>query len=366
MPRRRYQVWISIRMRNLIVGILFIVFVGVGAVAFSFYRFLSVPASTEGPEQIVLVSRGSLHAISKMLEEKGLISSSRWFVIYGRLTGQSTSVRAGEYRLSSTMTPPQILGVITSGRSVSYPLTIPEGYSSYEIAGIFEQKGLTTREKFLSLVREPSFIKTLIGEDQVSLEGYLFPETYMFTKLSSPEEMIKEMVENSLRAYREIPEGGPGGHLTRHRLITLASIIEKETGVPEERGLVSSVFHNRLQKGMMLQTDPTVIYGIWFTTGVWPKNISRQDLLTKTPYNTYTFRGLPPGPISNPGKEAMKAARFPDESSFLYFVSKNDGTHTFTGNLIDHNKAVQSFQLNRKAREGKSWRDQSKKIKAGR
>ena len=167
------------------------------------------------------------------------------------------------------------------------------------------------------------------------------------------------MTDRFHTVYGEVSEGYAGS-LSRHDIVTLASVIEKETGAPQERGIISSVFHNRLNKGMRLQSDPTIIYGYWVVSGEPLKNIRKKDILNPTPYNTYTIRALPVGPIANPGREAIKAAMFPEQSEHLYFVSKNDGTHIFTSTYKDHQKAVRDFQLNRKAREGKSWRDLGK------
>jgi UPF0755 protein len=147
-------------------------------------------------------------------------------------------------------------------------------------------------------------------------------------------------------------------------VITLASVVEKETGAPEERPVIASVFHNRLKKGMRLQSDPTILYGMLMKTGVMTKNIRKKDILAQTPYNTYTVRALPIGPIANPGKEAIKAVLNPGNTDFLYFVSRNDGTHVFSKTYEDHNKAVKAYQLNHRARKGKSWRDLKKRSKA--
>lgn len=168
--------------------------------------------------------------------------------------------------------------------------------------------------------------------------------------------MVARFKEN----YEKVRALG-GNQMKRKDLVTLASIVEKETGAPEERPLISSVFHNRMKINMKLQTDPTTIYGIWEQTGVWDRNISKQDLLTPNRYNTYSFTGLPYGAISNPGFEAMKAAAFPASSEYLFFVSKNDGTHIFSKDLAGHLRGVKDFQLNSKAREGKSWRDLQKR-----
>jgi UPF0755 protein len=167
------------------------------------------------------------------------------------------------------------------------------------------------------------------------------------------------MVERFLQNFAKL-QAMPGWNstrLTRHQLVTLASIVEKETGAPEERPVISSVFHNRLRLNMKLQTDPTVIYGIWEQTGQWNRNISRDDLLAPSKYNTYTFVGLPVGPIANPGYEALLAAGGPAQTEFLFFVSRNDGTHVFSRDYGQHRSAVMQFQIDRAARDGKSWRD---------
>ncbi|HEY1078907.1 MAG TPA: endolytic transglycosylase MltG, partial [Bdellovibrio sp.] len=188
-----------------------------------------------------------------------------------------------------------------------------------------------------------------------------FPETYMLTKFTDTKTLISNMVKRFLYVYNEVaPEAQVLGW-PRHKVVTLASIIEKETGAPEERPLISSVFHNRMQKNMRLQTDPTVIYGKAEQTGKIEINITRADLTTPTRYNTYTITGLPPGPIANPGKEALLAAVKPAASEFLFFVSQNDGTHVFSVDYKGHESAVKRFQLDRKAREGKSWRDLNKR-----
>jgi UPF0755 protein len=200
-------------------------------------------------------------------------------------------------------------------------------------------------------------VREQLGEDLPSLEGYLFPETYLVTKFTGLKGLAKMMTSRFKDVIKQIRQA-PGVNFTRHQLVTLASIVEKETGAPEERPVISSVFHNRLRLGMKLQTDPTVMYGVLDQIQAPIKNITRQHLLTDTRYNTYTRVGLPFGPISNPGKLALQAAGTPDSTDFLYFVSRNDGTHIFSRDYAGHQRAVESFQLNRAAREsGSSWRD---------
>ncbi|MES2854622.1 MAG: endolytic transglycosylase MltG [Bdellovibrionota bacterium] len=334
------------------------------AVAFSAHTYLNAPASSS--EEVVKfeVAPGeTLKSVTKRLEQSGLIRSARLVELYARFIERKADIRVGEYAIRKSATPIEILAIVNSGKSIEYAITIQEGFNIFEIADVVERRGVTTRKEFLDLVRDPVLTKQLTGEDLPSLEGYLFPETYNITKFTNSVALVKMMVsrfnENYARAM-----AGVTTKMTRHEVVTLASIIEKETGAPEERPLISSVFHNRMRIGMRLQTDPTVIYGVWESTGVWNKNISRKDLLAPTRYNTYTNYGLPYGPIANAGLEALRATVRPAQSEFLFFVSRNDGTHVFSKDLKGHVNAVNEFQLNRKARQGKSWRDLQKRNEA--
>jgi UPF0755 protein len=265
----------------------------------------------------------------------------------------------GEYALDRSMTPQEVLGVLVSGKSIQYPITFPEGSNVFEMAAALEAKGLYKAEEFLKAVRDPALIQKLLAIEVSSLEGYLFPETYNVTKFTPMNELIANMVQNFKNAYQTLEAQGSLApvQLARHELVTLASVVEKETGAPEERPLIASVFYNRLQKNMKLQSDPTIIYGIWVETGAYKQNISREDITRATRYNTYTVPRLPFGPIANPGRESLAAVMKPARSEYLYFVSKNDGTHIFTRTYEDHTRAVKDFQLNPAARQGTSWRD---------
>jgi UPF0755 protein len=244
-------------------------------------------------------------------------------------------------------------------------VTVREGENTYEIAADLESKNLVRKEVFLGLCRNPKFLRGVLGPDShaTTIEGYLFPDTYFFNKTMSPEEMIREMVHhfNAIWTPAFDTRAKELG-MSRFQVLTLASIIEKETGAPQERPLISSVFHNRLHKGMKLQSDPTTIYGIWSR---YHGNIHKADLSDPSPYNTYYVPALPVGPISNPGLDSIKAALYPSQSDYLFFVSHNDGTHEFTRSYEEHTNAVKKFQLDPKAREGKSWRDLYKKGKNG-
>ena len=202
-------------------------------------------------------------------------------------------------------------------------------------------KGLAKKEVFLKLCREPKFIASLNVKDPQAktLEGYLYPDTYNFTKVMTAEDMIRQMYRHFVSLWTSaFRHPQPGLSMTRHRIITLASIIEKETGAPNERPLISSVFYNRLKKKMKLQSDPTTIYGIWER---YKGNIHKEDLSVANEYNTYYVPALPAGPIANPGKDSIQAALFPAQSDFLYFVSHNDGPHEFTRSYDEHIAAVQ-------------------------
>ncbi len=324
--------------------------------------FLKTAPSSQANEIIYEVKTGSsFMAIANDLKDKGLITNAKYFNYYARFKNQRNHVKAGEYQLFTNMTPDRVLAVITSGKSIARAFTVSEGLSTYEIALLYEKQGYGSAKEFFALTRDKQFISEVLGEPLESLEGYLFPETYMLTKYTNTKKLISNMVKRFLTVYEDVKTQDKVGWMNRQQIVTLASIIEKETGAPEERPLISSVFHNRLNQKMKLQTDPTVIYGKAETLGRIVISISRADLRQPTRYHTYVIPALPPGPIANPGKEALLAAVNPAQSQYLFFVSQNDGTHIFSENYKDHHNAVKKFQLDRKAREGKSWRDLQKR-----
>lgn len=339
-----------------------ILVIALAAVGIETFRFLaSGPGKSE--EQVVFeVPAGtSLRAVAQELENKGLVSNTLKFRILAKLTGQGARVKHGEYALNKGMTPQEILSVLVSGRSIQYAVTFPEGSNIYEMAAILEAKGLYKRDDFLKAVKDPKNIQELLGIEVSSLEGYLFPETYNVTRFTPLRELLQTMVQNFKVVYgsleNEMKAKGQSVPLSRHELVTLASMVEKETGAPEERPMIASVFYNRLKKNMKLQSDPTIIYSFWVETGAYKQNISKEDILHLSHYNTYVVSRLPFGPIANPGREALTAAMMPVKSENLYFVSRNQGTHIFTRTYEDHLKAVREFQMDSSAREGKSWRD---------
>jgi UPF0755 protein len=339
------------------------------SLAFFSYQFLRTGYSSDQTLVLFDVNPGqSMPIVAQNLENAKLIKSAKLFNLYSRFRQMNPKLKRGEYALHAAMTPDEVLAVITSGKSVARNFTIAEGLNMWDIATLLEKNGYGTRAEALALFKDQAFIQSMLGEKLESLEGYLFPETYKVTKFDSQKDIVTQMVRRFLTVYAEIQpdiqlfnQTYPHRKWTRNQLVTFASIVEKETGAKHERPLVASVFHNRLDKNMRLQTDPTVLYGIAAIKGEMPNNITKKDLLTPTRHNTYTNYGLPVTPISNPGKEALQASLKPATSKFLYFVSHNDGTHQFSENLEAHNAAVKTFQIDPKARAGKSWRDLGKK-----
>jgi UPF0755 protein len=343
----------------LAIGLLVLLVAGlVKSSGFIWFAFAPAKPNSQESKIIEVHKRQSPNEITQILHQDGIISDSLSFVLLGRITRQWGRLKAGEYKVSPAMSPIEILSVITSGISIAHPLTIREGENMYEIATELQAKGLVQKDEFLDLCKDKEFIATLgfgAGNTPATLEGFLYPDTYFFNKTMTTEDMIRRMVKRFDSAWgAEQTKLAKQMGFTQLQVITLASIIEKETGVASERPLVSSVFHNRLKKKMRLQSDPTTIYGLGES---YKGNIHKNDLATKNPYNTYTIPGLPIGPIGNPGKEAIDAALSPAKSDYLFFVSHNDGTHQFSETLKQHNDAVKKFQMDRKAREGKSWRD---------
>ena len=331
--------------------------------AFFGFQLLKMPVGDAQDEIVFEVPpKATLPQIAQELQKKRLIRNAKIFRYYVRFKGEAAKIKTGEYALNQSMSPDEIVSILVSGKSKARSLTVAEGLNIYDIAALFERAGIASAEEVYELVRDKNFIQETLGEEVSSLEGYLYPETYKYTKYEDARSILTQMVKRFLSVWNSdiAPQAQKLGW-TRHQVVTFASIVEKETGASFERPLVSSVFHNRLVKKMRLQTDPTVLYGMALQQKKMPTNISRNDLLTPTPYNSYTNFGLPPGPIANPGREALLATLNPQKTNYLYFVSQNNGTHVFSETLQQHNKAVQAYQMNAKARANKSWRDLNQK-----
>jgi UPF0755 protein len=285
----------------------------------------------------------SLQAIAQLLTQEGIIHDPYKFLILAWCKGLGKKIQWGDFELYAGIPPSVLLNYLTTGKTILKRITIPEGFTLQQIARRLSEENLVDEKEFLASAHDPQFIKAL-GIDGQSLEGYLFPDTYVFNRGMSSQTIQERMV---LR-FKEVLTGlqekeGNSDHLNTKKIVVLASIVEKESGLQIERPLIASVFFNRLKRGMALQSDPTVIYGIKDFDG----DLTKKNLRTSTAYNTYLKSGLPPGPIANPGKDALRAVISPAESDYLYFVSKNDGSHFFSKTLKDHNRAVARYQLSR-------------------
>ncbi len=323
------------------------------------YWFLSYRSGIAEDVVLIDVAPGrSFTHISEDLAQQELVASAWGFRLYARFKGVDRQLKVAEYELHRGMSPLEILNTLTSGKGKSYSITIPEGTNLFEVAAALAAKGFGAKSQFLELFQSKALARELLKADVEDFEGYLYPETYFFSKYTTPKEILRALVARFEIVFRSLPKNSRSG-LTPHQIVTLASVVEKETGASQERPLIASVFFNRLRLGMKLQSDPTIIYGIWRETGQEIKNIRRRDILSPTAYNTYTVSALPKGPIANPGREALQAVIQPAESDYIYFVSRNDGTHVFSKTLQEHNQAVKAFQLDSKARMGKSWRQLS-------
>jgi UPF0755 protein len=306
-------------------------------------RWALAPLDPAGSDAVFVVAPGeSLPAIAARLEQSGLVRDRRVVEVVGRCNDLASRLQAGEYRLSAAQGPAQILDRIANGDVITHEVAFPEGITATEFAARLAEAGLAEREAFLAIVRDAETARAL-GVEGATLEGYLFPETYRFPRGMPPLEIARTMVGQFQRVWTELEPRARERGLTMRDTVTLASIVEKETGVPDERPLIAAVFLNRLRRGMRLETDPTVIYGIPDFDG----NLRRRDLENAAnPYNTYRIAGLPPGPIANPGAHALRAVVEPAKNDFLYFVSRNDGSHTFSRTYAEHLIAVNRYQRN--------------------
>ena len=306
--------------------------------------YANQPAAVKTAEKAVMVLPGQgFKAFAQRLHQDGIIEHPSKFELLARFKGDDKIIKAGEYTLSSTMPPSTILSILVNGKVRLHKFTVPEGYNLKQIAALVSKSGYATDDDFLKAATNAALVHAM-EIDAETFEGYLFPDTYRFPKGSSPETIISTMVKRFWSVFKpEWKNRAKTLKLSIHQVATLASLIEKETGAAFERPLIASVFHSRLKRRMRLESDPTVIYGLKDYNG----NITRKHLSMPTPYNTYTISGLPPGPIASAGIDAIKAALYPADTQFLYFVSKKDGTHQFSTNFKDHSRAVKKYQLRR-------------------
>lgn len=290
--------------------------------------------------------------INHRLAQQKLIVNPRLFYHYVRHHGRLNQVRAGRFPLKAHATMAEVYQALFDGPILADKVIIPEGKNLYEIAQILEKNNITTADEFIAAAKDPNLVAQL-NIDGPSVEGYLYPDTYQFAHHTPARAVITAMKARFDQVAAEL-NNLHHPQLSPQEVVILASIVEKETGAGHERPMIAGVFLNRLAKKMRLQSDPTTIYGIFES---FNGNLRRKDLETYTPYNTYRIPRLPLGPIANPGKASLAAVLHPADHAYLYFVSNNDGTHTFSQTFKEHDQAVTRLQKSRKARQGKSWRD---------
>jgi UPF0755 protein len=321
---------------------LFAILLAIGAGWF-FWRAVRTPyKGFAAPSTRVEVRRGqNTSSILESLRKAGVIRDQWIPLIYMKLVRRSDSLKAGVYEFKEPLAPVDVIDKLVRGDVVLKTVTIREGLDRFAIAKIFSAEGLGTEKEWNDATGEPDLIRD-IAPDAQSLEGYLFPDTYKFDPGTPATVIVKAMVANFRKNWgSEIAFINTG--LNPHQTVTLASIVETEARLPQERPIVASVYFNRINKRMLLGADPTVIYALKLA-GRWDGNIRKADLQMPSPYNTYKTPGLPPGPIANPGLASLRAAAAPASTPYLYFVARNDGSHVFATNHVDHTRNVEKYQ----------------------
>ena len=340
-------------------GAALLLLVATATMTIRFALWASLPYRGHGTSSVLVeIPRGAgLQSTLALLEAHGIVQRFPLASIYLRITGRANDIKAGEFDFSRPMTPAQVFDKISEGDVYHHRVTVLEGSRSDEIFATFEQAGFGSRKEFLQAFMETSLL-TGMDDEAADLEGYLFPDTYSLPKGTSAEAIVGLMVARFREVFRTewIESAGDLGMSVRD-IVTLASLVERETARADENAIVSSVFHNRLRKGMRLQCDPTIIYALAMRNR-YDGNIRKRDLRIDSLYNTYRYGGLTPGPIGNPGASALEAAVHPAETGYLYFVSMNTGRHQFSETLEEHNRAVWEFQkrpyrIRRLARTGR-------------
>ena len=295
------------------------------------------PVAPGGQKFVMLRPGSTTRKIASELKQAGIIRSERAFVIWHALHRQR-SLKAGEYLFEKTASLEEIHNRLARGDIYVHTVVIPEGYTMFDIADAVAQADLGTREEFLKIAQSETDLIQDLAPEAKSLEGYLFPDTYEFTRTQSMHDIVAAMVHHFRQVAASIDLNSDV-----QQTVTMASIVEKETGNPEERPMVASVYYNRLTKRMALDADPSVIYAEQLA-GTYQGALHHADMAVNSPYNTYRFPGLPPGPIANPGKSSLEAAMHPGVSDYLYFVSDGNGHHRFARSLEEHNRNVIAFR----------------------
>ena len=332
-------------MKKFLSAVFLLVIIAAGA-AWWGQQLLRTPyKSFAEPEIFVEIPGGTgVAAIASRLSDAGVVPHPLIFRAAVRLAGVDKRLRAGEYRFADAATPGEVADRLARGDVYTRAVTFREGLTIWEMADVCVEGGLGTKEEFLREARDVSRIAT-IDPEASSLEGYLFPDTYQLPRSAGAKGIVDAMVAGFLRAFdADLRAAATARGLSAREVVTIASLVEKETAAAPERPVVSAVYQNRLRIGMGLQCDPTVIYALQLA-GKWNGNLTRENLRVDSPYNTHRYAGLPPGPIASPGRASLEAAVRPAEAPYLYFVSRNDGTHAFATTLAEHNRNVQQWQI---------------------
>jgi UPF0755 protein len=326
--------------------LLLLLLVPVGQMAWSWWKLQRPYKGYEGPEKLVTVEPGTAASqVLQTLEKEGVLADAKLARTYLIYFLRDPKIQAGEYRFQGPLTTAQVLRMLVRGDIVTRSVTIIEGLTVEEIADQLARARFGRREVFLDLMRSPRLIADF-DPDAPDLEGYLFPETYTFASGTGEREIVETLVRTFRQRFeREVrPRMATGpSRRTVRQVVTLASIVEKEARIPSERPLIAAVYRNRLDRGIGLAADPTIIYALK-RLGRWNGNLRREDLRMESPYNTYRYAGLPPGPICSPGLASLAAAAAPANVPYLYFVGRNDGTHVFAQTLQEHNRNVELWQ----------------------
>lgn len=300
---------------------------------------LYLPAGTAVKVYALTIPKGAgFKGVATELAQAGVVRSSLHLRLVARLRGLDRRMQAGDYRLSAAMLPAEILEKLASGLTDACKFTLPEGYSTYQAAELLERQGIFGRQEFLDACDDSQLLKKLHIPAR-SVEGFLFPGTYQVGFQMSEVDLIKEMVREFRHRTERLNSLVSASGMSLLQVVTLASMVEREAMVAEEKPLIASVFLNRLKVGMPLQSDPTAVYGV----KVFGGGVTKEDLQRKSPYNTYQIKGIPPGPIGNPGYDALVAVLAPARTDYFYFVARKDGTHQFSRTLAEHNQGIDRF-----------------------
>lgn len=325
--------------------VLVVVVLAAAAASFHLWRGVALPyKGFEGERFVEIPAGASVSSMGQTLAAAGVVRDVRSFKLAARITGAEARLQAGEYRFDEAASAYQVVDRIARGDVYVRAITFPEGRTAAEMGALFAERGFGEAAAFAEAASNGARIAAL-DPGARDLEGYLFPSTYLLPRSASAATLVGQMVASFEKAFdADLRAAAAAVGFSAREAVTMASLVEEEAQVAAERPVISAVYHNRLKIGMGLQCDATVIYAMQ-RAGTWNGNITRADLAMDSPYNTYRYRGLPPGPIANPGRASLEAAVKPADVPYLYYVSRNDGSHAFATTLEEHNRNVQQYQI---------------------